>query len=334
MPLKGFRLLLVGISLLFPSATLAQQYTVSDLGTLGGDETLALGINAAGEVAGISIRGDATRPFLWTKGAMRDLGVLPGYTNCSAFAINDRSEVVGGCTGPDTTEPAAFRWTADGGMTTIEVGGSAQAKVATAINNNGHITGQLAGAGNTRGFLYRDGVGQDIGDFAPYGINDQDQVVGARMTAVLWDETGLHDLGALAEGVGSTAFAIASDGLIVGASGTGADGGAHAVLWNGYGIANLGTLGGAFAQASAISGALIVGSSTVTPSGDLHAFIYDDNGPGYPVDLNDLISPDSGWVLKSATGINAAGHIVGVGEINGERRSFLLTPVTPTTAPH
>ena len=330
MPLNGFRLLLVSISLLFSSGALAQQYTVSDLGSLGGDETVALGINAAGEVAGISILGAASRPFLWTQGAMRDLGLLPGYTSCSAFAVNDRSEVVGGCTGPDTTEPVAFHWTADGGMTTIDVSGTGQAKVATAINNNGHITGQLTGPGSTRAFLYRDGLGLEIGDFAPQGINDQDQVVGSRRTAVLWDQTGLHDLGALPEAAGSAAFAIGSDGLIVGESGTGADGEAHAVLWNGYGIANLGTLGGAFAQASAISGALIVGSSTITPSGDPHAFIYDNNGPGYPVDLNDLISPDSGWVLKAATGINGAGQIVGVGDINGERRSFLLTPVTST----
>src|ERR1700738_4311347 len=132
MPLKGLRLLLVGISLLLPSATLAQQYTVTDLGTLGGDLTVATGINAAGDVAGISIVG-GSRAFLWTEGAMRDLGVLPGSTSCSALAISDRLEVVGGCTGADATVQAAFRWTADGGMTTIEVSGPRQAKVATAI---------------------------------------------------------------------------------------------------------------------------------------------------------------------------------------------------------
>jgi hypothetical protein len=78
---------------------------------------------------------------------------LPGYTSCAAFAINDRSEVAGGCTVPDGTVETAFRWTGGGGMTTIEVSGGRQAKVATAINNNGHITGQLTGVGNTRAFL-------------------------------------------------------------------------------------------------------------------------------------------------------------------------------------
>jgi len=295
---------------------------------------LALAINAVGDVAGISIQGDASsRAFLWTEGTMRDLGLLPGYTSCSAFALNDRREVVGGCTGPDPTVPAAFRWTDDGGMTTIEVNGR-QAKVATAINNNGDITGQLGATGTgTTAFLYRDGVGEEIGIFAPYGINDRGQVVGSHATAVLWDQTGLHDLGALAEGGSSLALAIGSDGLIVGGSETGVPGATNAVLWNGYGIANLGTLGGDFARASAISGALIVGGATVTPFGDFHAFIYDNNGPGYPIDLNDLISPDSGWLLTSATGINVAGQIVGIGEINGVRRSFLLTPVTPPTIP-
>jgi uncharacterized membrane protein len=228
------------------------------------------------------------------------------------------------------TTPAAFRWTADGGMTTIELGATGQATVATAINNSGHITGQLAGGSSTRAFLYRDGAGQGIGDFGPYGINDQDQVVGSRRTAVLWDQTGLHDIGALSEGAVSVALAIGSDGLIVGGSGTGADSEAHAVLWNGYGLANLGTLGGAFAQANAISGALIVGGSTLGSSDDSHAFIYDTNGPGYPVDLNDLIPPDSGWVLTSASGINAAGQIVGAGKINGAGNGFLLPPLPPT----
>jgi probable HAF family extracellular repeat protein len=43
-------------------------------------------------------------------------------------------------------------------------------------------------------------------------------------------------------------------------------------------------------------------------------------------DLNDLIPPDSGWVLTMATGINDAGQIVGQGTIGGQTHAFLLTP--------
>jgi hypothetical protein len=43
-------------------------------------------------------------------------------------------------------------------------------------------------------------------------------------------------------------------------------------------------------------------------------------------DLNTLISPSSGWVLNSATGINIWGQIVGSGTLNGQSHGFLLTP--------
>ncbi len=45
------------------------------------------------------------------------------------------------------------------------------------------------------------------------------------------------------------------------------------------------------------------------------------------VDLNTLIDPSTGWVLKSATAINNRGQIVGWGTLNGEYRHFLLTPI-------
>lgn len=45
--------------------------------------------------------------------------------------------------------------------------------------------------------------------------------------------------------------------------------------------------------------------------------------------LNTLIPSNSGWFLSDATGINKSGQIVGNGIINGQRRAFLLTPVSP-----
>jgi hypothetical protein len=58
----------------------------------------------------------------------------------------------------------------------------------------------------------------------------------------------------------------------------------------------------------------------------LHAFLIDTAGTMR--DLNDLIPPDSGWVLQRADGINDAGQISGYGSApNGSTRAFLLTPV-------
>jgi hypothetical protein len=42
-------------------------------------------------------------------------------------------------------------------------------------------------------------------------------------------------------------------------------------------------------------------------------------------DLNDLIQPNSGWVLQEALAANNAGSIVGYGLHNGLSHAFLLT---------
>jgi len=58
--------------------------SVVDLGTLGGDSSVAAVINGAGQVAGDSLTatGD-THAFSWTQaGGMVDLGTLGGSTNC------------------------------------------------------------------------------------------------------------------------------------------------------------------------------------------------------------------------------------------------------------
>jgi probable HAF family extracellular repeat protein len=135
-------------------------------------------------------------------------------------------------------------------------------------------------------------------------------------------------LGALDDpGGGSEAWAVNADGLVAGWSSTGGPE-IHAVLWTPYGISNLGSLGGRSTSARAISGDLIVGYSQ-TPTGALHAFLYDNNGPGYLVDLNDLIAADSGWVLDNASGVNTTRQIVGGGYVPGAYHAFLLTPVRP-----
>ncbi|MGE5056988.1 MAG: hypothetical protein ACM3WP_22750 [Acidobacteriota bacterium] len=44
-------------------------------------------------------------------------------------------------------------------------------------------------------------------------------------------------------------------------------------------------------------------------------------------DLNALILASAGWVLKSATGLNSWGQIVGQAALNGQPRGFLLSPI-------
>jgi probable HAF family extracellular repeat protein len=69
----------------------------------------------------------------------------------------------------------------------------------------------------------------------------------------------------------------------------------------------------------------VVGQSSITADAAIHAFLYSD---GQMQDLNSLLTPNSGWTLREATGINDAGQIVGFGAFNGSFfRAFLVTPV-------
>ena len=54
---------------------------------------------------------------------------------------------------------------------------------------------------------------------------------------------------------------------------------------------------------------------------------------GQMLDLNTLVTANSGWVLRSASAINDAGQIVGTGYYQGQPRAFLLTPNTVVPEP-
>jgi probable HAF family extracellular repeat protein len=234
---------------------------------------------------------------------MTDLGLLPGMSACVPTAINDSGQVVGRCTDSHTSR--AFVWTQETGMNALNIPSSSSAE---GINAQGDIVGWFQCSDNADcAFVYHASGALDSLDIGTAAaINDAGDAVGRNADAaarpLLWDAQGEHDLGTLGDPGGfAEAEAISADGLIVGRSSTGASGEIHAVCWTPYGLSNLGTLGGISAEAFAISGALIVGWSS-TASGDTHAFVYDNNGPGYPVDLNDLIPADSGWSSSARAG--------------------------------
>jgi probable HAF family extracellular repeat protein len=47
---------------------------------------------------------------------------------------------------------------------------------------------------------------------------------------------------------------------------------------------------------------------------------------GVMYDLQELLKPNSGWVLYSTAAINDRGQITGVGYLHGRERPYLLTP--------
>jgi probable HAF family extracellular repeat protein len=188
----------VGIAVLSAPAALAQ-YTITDLGNLGGNATEESelegnGINNNGRVVGQALTPGGSfgyeHAFLWTTAeGMQDLGTLPGTLESSASGINDNSQVVGysyydmghthaflnsGCTMSDLGTPPGF--------TDSQANG---------INNSGQIVGLSFNGGSygSHAFLYSGGVWTDLGTLpggttsVAYGINNNGQVVGTSDSA-------------------------------------------------------------------------------------------------------------------------------------------------------
>ena len=319
--------------------TFAQEYTVIDLGTLGGYRSMAYAINNTGQVIGTSSVSDGTfHPFIWQSGTMTDLRDL-GATFHGVTDINDHGQIVGHVfinSGIDR----AFIWGPSEGMTDLGVLSGKTKRWAYGINDHGQVVGASASIGDTRPFLSDSINGiQDLGllpgtlQGIAGDINNNGEVVGS-CTGIpfLWDDVkGLQVLETIA-GTDSIAIAINDRGQIAGNSYT-AEGFIHACLWDeSHRVHDLGTLPGR--ETSTALGINnygdVVGSSMEWPQSDQHAFLWTD---GAMNDLNNFLPPDSGWELVVAKDINDAGQIVGWGRVDldgdgtfDETHAFLLTP--------
>jgi len=114
-------LLLVLLFIMMSSQAIAvPSFTITDLGTLGGNESNALGINNSGQIVGYSrTNSNLDHAFLWDRGSMVDLGTLGGDTSRAAD-INDFGQIAGTSfrqIGPIHT-PHAFLWE-NGAMTDL-----------------------------------------------------------------------------------------------------------------------------------------------------------------------------------------------------------------------
>jgi len=369
---------------------LEPQYTVTDLGTLGGPGTNsnAFGINAVGWAAGSSnlVTNGPEHAFLWFGGSrLFDLGTLGGQNsqanglndlgetaagsetstmdpngedfcgygthhqclgaigrfwdltalqplaggnNANAFDVNNLGQVVGVAengTRDDTCVSGmafqvlrfeAVRWGLDGRIQALRPLPGDTVGFATGINSNGQAVGASGVCSNT---IYQ----SPFGPFAPH--------------AVMWDSNGSPaDLGHLEgtpAGIYNIATSINDRGDVVGFACVGPDTNPatcpeDAFLWTKEaGMQDLGRFPGAIATGPPCCHTInnkgqIVGVS-IDANLNERAIVWQGKTP---VDLNTLIPQNSGWYLVCAQGINDAGEIVGFGMINGSMHAYLAKP--------
>src|SRR5450432_9666 len=77
-----------------PASGAVPRYVAVPLGTLGGTDSTANGINSRGDVTGASLAPVLQHAFVYSGGVMHDLGTLGGGSSSGA-AINDSGLVTG-----------------------------------------------------------------------------------------------------------------------------------------------------------------------------------------------------------------------------------------------
>jgi probable HAF family extracellular repeat protein len=199
----------------------------TDLGTLGGATSEALGVNNYTQVVGWSnVPSGDEHAFLWTKaGGMQDLGTLGGSSS-RATAINDNGQVVGSAL-TSSGDRHAFLWTATDGMRDIGTLGGTYS-VALGISKNGAIVGAsfVSGGGSEWPFFWSNGVMESIGGkfSRALGVNSAFQVVGQDdsqppVRALLWTKSGgtwTSEPLVIPNASSSVAFAINDLGQVIG----------------------------------------------------------------------------------------------------------------------
>jgi probable HAF family extracellular repeat protein len=268
-----------------------------DLGTLGGADSAAYGINNAGVVVGEAATATvARRAFVYRGTSLMDLGTLGG-TESWARAINNAGQITGTAALPDNS-PRAFRYS--GGVmqnlgtlpSTIELYSFGEA-----INERARVAGSSSAGAFTppeppqHAFVTRDGGLIDIGTFG-----------GAR----------------------SEAFGINDSGKVVGTSATEEFRFSHAFLWWKGITIDIGALDRGSAAAYDINNRdQVVGTTTAVSPMD-KAFLWQR---GKMVALDSLINPASGWHIVDARAINERQQIAGTGCRAGVCQAVRLDPI-------
>jgi probable HAF family extracellular repeat protein len=308
-----------------------QQYNITDLPSLGGQNNRANSINNRDWLAGFSnLTGNTMRhAALWRDGVLTDLGTLGGPNSATTWSVKANSGIVAGISQTSTPDPLGEAWSS--------------AAFYPGATGTGYIN---------LGFVWENGTMRALptlggnNGFAT-GANSRGQIVG-------WAETAVHDatcvppqqlqflpvvygkqpsaISALPLPAGDTSGAatgINEQGQVVGISGicdqaVGRYTAKHALLWDRNGnIVDLGNLGAQLwntptniNQRGDVVGFAATSNSDV--DGDfLEAFIWTPESGMQPLGFL------PGDVHSEAYGINEKRQVVGLScDANGNCRAF------------
>jgi probable HAF family extracellular repeat protein len=286
------------------------RYVVQDLGTLGGPYSFSYSLNDGGVVSGGSAtatqNGDPSQAivnapqtaFFWDRGRLLNLGTLGGPDSAGAAANASKLAAV------DSETANLSRQ----GEDVCAFGTHLQCLAA--IWKSGRLSAlQLLPGGNNSYALDMNDRGQVVG-FSDTDVYDPDcaaaTTAGFRFQAVIWEPDGSVRQPHLAPLSGDTvanAFGINNRGQVVGNSGVCANTtpppyvtSHRAVLWERDGTPiDLGSLGGAFAGASAINDRGDVSGTSATADGSVRPFLWTpesrtllelDPPAGFPIAIN------------------------------------------------
>ena len=314
-------------------AVAATSVTTYHVVALGGTDAQAAGMNSSGKVAA-SV---GFVPALLDHGAITMLGSDSG----NAVAVNGKSSATGTSYAGGLVR--AFLWKSNAMKEISPLFADGDPTHGVAINSNADVLCVEYGASQDYTFILSDGKKTQVTGPAGYGyvvgaaMNDSGDVAGAatppNKLAHAFVRIAKHstDLGAFGTGATySAATAININDVVAGdsASVPGNTADVTAFRWSNNVMTNLGALAPSTrSHALAIDNkGNVVGYSYADVHNSVqHAFSYDGTKMA---DLNKRLDASSAaWVLQTATGIDDAGAITGMGLFGGDRLPYLATPV-------